>query len=92
MTKSKDSRDQSKTEIQEPLIAGRDGMAHLMGFSTATFDRLNSSGRIGPRPIRISTGRIGWRLDTVKRWVAACEEAGELIGRKDWLARDGSKA
>ncbi len=92
MTRHKDSLDQIRTGTQEPLIAGRDDMAHLMGVSTATFDRLNSSGRIGPRPIQISPGRIGWRLDTVKRWIAASEEAGELIGRRDWLAREGSKA
>ena len=61
-------------------------MARLMDVLRATLDRLVAAGKIGPKPIKVSAGRIAWRLATVERWLAESERAGELIDRKTWLS------
>ena len=70
--------------MTKPLIVGRDDLARLISVSTATFDRMNAAGNVGPTPIKLSAGRLGWRLETIERWVAESERVGELLDRQRW--------
>ena len=65
------------------LIDARE-LARLLSVSPATLARLKAAGRIGPRPIKVSAGRVAWRRETVERWIAESERTGELIDRMAW--------
>ena len=73
-------------ETFPPLLVGRRELARLLSVSTATLDRMTAAGKIGPRPLQVSAGRIGWRLATIERWLFESEERGELLDRQMWMA------
>jgi predicted DNA-binding transcriptional regulator AlpA len=64
----------------EPLLVGGKDLARLLGISTATFWRWDSSGELGPAGIK-KGGRRLWALAEVREWVAA-----GMPGRQTWLA------
>ena len=83
----------ASVEPLQPLLVGPKELARLLGVSVATFHRMKAAGKIGPEPIRISAGRIGWRLQTIERWLSESERAGELIDRRTWrlIEQDGQR-
>ena len=71
----------------EPLLVGPDGAAALCGLSRSQFDRLERIGRIGPQPVELTQGRKLYRVDDLRRWVAAaCPD------RKAWQAMQDEAA
>lgn len=92
MTQYRRPTTELKGTSEPRLLVGRREMARLLDVSEATLDRMNAAGKIGPRPLKVSAGRIAWSYESVRRWVTESERGGELIGRRDWLAREGSKA
>lgn len=74
-----------KSVSATPLLVDRRELARLLSVSTATLDRMSAAGKIGPKPIKLSAGRLAWRLATIERWLIESEAYGELIDRKDWI-------
>ena len=55
-------------ERVDAALVNRKGLAKMLDCSLRHVDALDSSGRLGPRAIRL--GRIKrWRLDEVRRWI-----------------------
>lgn len=75
---------QQSDDSELPLLVGRVELARLLGVSEATLDRMRSAGRIGPRPLQLSPGRIAWRRSTIERWIAESERAGQLLNAANW--------
>lgn len=69
-----------------PLIVDRDAFAELVSLSVATVDRMKAAEKIGPPPIKLSSGRIGWRYESVCRWIEEAERLGRLPDRSEWQA------
>jgi len=67
--------------VEDPLLIDLREAARLSGISLSTFLRLERTGRVGPRPIRL--GRLV-RIDRreLERWIAA-----GCPSRADWLRR-----
>jgi predicted DNA-binding transcriptional regulator AlpA len=60
------------TEVLSPKL-----VRSMLGVSASTLHRLVRS-KAFPKAIPISPGRIGWRRETVERWLAEREaKAGE---------------
>jgi len=79
-------------EPLEPMLVGPKELARLLGVSVAKFHRMKAAGKIGPKPIRVSTGRIAWSVATVRRWLEASERAGALVDRRTWLLLEEDRA
>ena len=65
----------------DPLLGTLPKVAVLTGIPLRTCERLASTGRIGPTPIRLGRRKL-YRLAEVREWVAlGCP------GRAEWNAR-----
>lgn len=62
-------------------------VAHLLGVSTRQIWSMNSSGQIGPAPIKLSPRTTRWDRREVEAWWCASREDGRPITRSEWLAR-----
>jgi predicted DNA-binding transcriptional regulator AlpA len=70
----------------EPLTLDASAAAKLVGISRSTFLRLDSTGGIGPRSIRLSRRRV-WIRSELVAWI----ETGRGCSRVQWLAtREGA--
>jgi predicted DNA-binding transcriptional regulator AlpA len=56
------------TRLPEFAIVGRELAAVILGISLETLKRLENSGR-GPRKIKVSQKRVGYRLSDLRLWV-----------------------
>lgn|GEM_PF-1927772 len=65
----------------EPLLVVPEVAAKLLGMGRSTLDKLEASGAIGPKPIRLG-GKVLWSPAELRRWI----EAG-APGRVAWTAR-----
>lgn len=52
---------------QDKIVSVRDVSAQL-GLSKATIYRLINDGAF-PRPISLSRGRVGWKLEVIQEWI-----------------------
>ena len=52
----------------EPLLIGAQDAAELLGMGRTCFYAMESSGRIGPLPIRFGR-KVLWRRGELERWV-----------------------
>ena len=59
--------------LADPILS-RKAVAQHLGVSIATLFRLCRDGRL-PKPIRISTNRVGWKRSTIERFIAEREAA-----------------
>lgn len=67
----------------EPLLVGRRDASRICGISPATWDRLESSGKVGPLPVRLG-GRVLYRVAELRGWVAAgCPDRTQWITLQD---------
>lgn len=71
----------------EPLTLDASAAAKLVGISRSTFLRLDSTGGIGPRSIRLSRRRV-WIRSEIVAWI----EHGRGCSRVEWLARKAGAA
>jgi len=55
-------------------ILSRKVVAQSLGVSLATLARMYAEGKF-PKPIRISTQRVGWRRSVIERFIAEREAA-----------------
>src|SRR5437868_3060103 len=53
----------------EPLLVSLGEIAHLLGVSKATIERMKAGDRLGPAPVVLSRGCIRYRLDEIREWV-----------------------
>lgn len=51
-------------------LIGRREVAGLLGVSVRTLDAWSASARL-PAPIKLSRGTVRWRLEEIRRWIAA---------------------
>jgi hypothetical protein len=58
----------------------------LLDISMPTFDRMKASGRIGPRPIRLSGGCHRYDLREVLAWIDTRQPDGTLASVDVWPA------
>lgn len=70
----------------QPLLVSRAEVARLLGISPRTFDRLERTGKIGPRPVKLG-GSVGFNFDELTLW-AASGELGKLPTRQEWLRKE----
>ena len=72
---------QSKNPLPETLlidpVLGSAQAAKALNLSTVHLRRLAHAGKIPP-PIVIGYRKLGWRLSTIRKVVAECEEAAHL--------------
>jgi len=61
-----------------PLLLSAQKTARLLGLSRSMFYQLNSSGAIGPQPIR-NLGRPMWDRREIEKWVEV-----RCPGRSEW--------
>lgn len=64
----------------------RKELAATLGVSVPTIDRMTKNGRIGPKAIQISTGRVGWLRASIESWIGAAEQLGRLPNEREWAA------
>lgn len=62
----------------------RKELAPTLSVSVPTIDRMTKAGRIGPKAIQISAGRIGWLRSSVESWIASAEQLGHLPNQREW--------
>lgn len=67
--------------ITQRLIAIAD-VAHLLGISVTTVERMAASGRI-PAPRRIGRSNR-WDSQELNEWLSRPKPDGQLLGRKEW--------
>jgi predicted DNA-binding transcriptional regulator AlpA len=58
----------SRPDLEAIRVLGRDKVIALLGISKMTFDRIEQRGD-GPRRVRLSSRRIGYRVSDVKAWL-----------------------
>ena len=76
---------ESPRRVIEPLFYGRRDLASAIAVSTATLARLESAGKIGPRPIRLG-GRVLYEAAECCEWARSRGPDGELLDRASWQA------
>jgi hypothetical protein len=81
-----DLRSRPEVHGLEPIAVRRDQAAALFSVGVATWDRWNSSGVVGPVPVKRG-GVLLWNLAELREWGAA-----GMPGRKEWLARRAAPA
>ena len=64
----------------------RKELAATLGLSLPTVDRMQASGRIGPKSIQVSAGRVGWLRSSIEAWIGAAEQLGRLPNHAEWAA------
>ena len=62
------------TDLIHDRIVNTFEAAAFVGFSQSHFRALVRTGR-APAPLRLSTRKLGWRISTLREWVAAKEAA-----------------
>lgn len=72
-------------------IMDRKELAATLGLSLPTIDRMQASGRIGPKAIQVSAGRVGWLRSSVESWIASAEQLGRLPNQSEWAAMSNSQ-
>jgi prophage regulatory protein len=45
-------------------------LRNLTGLSDPTLWRMRQRGEL-PEPVRLSPGRVGWRVDDIEHWIAS---------------------
>ena len=65
-------------------IMNRKELAATFGLSLPTIDRMQAAGRIGPKTIQISAGRVGWLRSSIEAWIGAAEQLGRLPNQREW--------
>jgi predicted DNA-binding transcriptional regulator AlpA len=60
----------SRPDLEAIRVLGRDEVIAFLGISKMTFDRLEAKGG-GPRRVRLSSRRIGYRVSDIKAWLDA---------------------
>lgn len=67
-----------------PALLNKAQLGRFLGnVSIATIERLHSTGRLGPRPVKL--GRlVRWRRDEIEAWIKA-----GLPWRTQWEERSG---
>lgn len=70
----------------------RKELATTLGLSLPTIDRMQAAGRIGPRAIRVSAGRVGWLRVSIESWIGAAEKLGRLPNQREWAEMTASNA
>ena len=68
------------TDIEVLLLSAKE-TAKLLGLSRSMFYQLNSSGAIGPQPIR-NLGRPMWDRREIEKWVE-----DRCPGRSEWQSK-----
>lgn len=68
----------------------RKEMSATLGVSVPTVDRMTKAGRIGPKGIQISAGRVGWLRSSVESWIASAEQLGRLPNQREWAEMSAS--
>lgn len=64
-----------------PRIVSLRELAAITGLHKVTLWRLRKSGNL-PVPIQISPGRVGWRADVIREWLAAAERQKDVAQTK----------
>jgi predicted DNA-binding transcriptional regulator AlpA len=72
-------------------IVDRKELATTLGLSLPTIDRMTKSGRIGPKAIQVSAGRVGWLRSSIEAWIGAAEQLGRLPNQREWAATSASQ-
>jgi prophage regulatory protein len=70
--------------VESPILLSAAGVARLLGLSSRTVARMNSSGGL-PRPLRLGRS-VRWRHQEIEAWIkAGCPT------RKTWEIMKGEK-
>ena len=64
------------------LLLSRAEAAAALGVGLRTFDRLESAGKIGPRPVKLG-GSIRYSARALDAWIASAVRS-ELPDREQW--------
>jgi predicted DNA-binding transcriptional regulator AlpA len=79
----------SETTVQ-PLALSATDLGRLLSISVRQVWTWDSTGLLGPAPLKLSERISRWDRSEIERWWAACRAAGRRIGRREWLAmREG---
>ncbi len=82
--------DHMKVQEASQLIDTK-ALALRLSVHIATLHRLNSAGKIGPKPIYLSKGCVRWHLPTIACWIAESNKQGHLIDRVTWDSLNGQE-
>jgi predicted DNA-binding transcriptional regulator AlpA len=69
----------------EPICLDAAASARLIGVSRSTFLRMESTGLIGPKSLRLSRRRV-WIKSELVSWI----EDGRGCSRREWLDKKGA--
>src|SRR5262245_53002774 len=78
-----------RVAVGDALLVGQNDAASMCGLSLASWCRLKSAGKIGPKPIRLG-GRLLWRRADLERWVASRLPDGRLPDAEQWIVMERS--
>lgn len=73
-------------------IVDRKELATTLGLSLPTIDRMTKNGRIGPKAIQVSAGRVGWLRSSIEAWIGAAEQLGRLPNQREWAEMSASNS
>ena len=72
-------------EVVPPQVIHAKELAQMLSISLRTVRRLDSAGKI-PRPVRVGSTAIRWRLEEIKNWIlAGCPD------RRQWEAEKSDR-